>query len=244
MEAALYYADAPVYDDAAVDYADLGRPHAASAASEDGSWDDARAWQEEPRSRGRSRRELPAPAVAILKEWLLSPEHIHHPYPSADDQAALMAKTGIDKKQLKNWFTNARRRIWKPLRAAEGDAPDAGRPEPAEPSAGPETPFATDLLDEGPRRPDGGGLRKKPRRDGGRLAGASAACDLAVPAGAGEVCAFCCRARVDAALLPCRHYFHGACLRPWLEAAVTVPVCPQCGVAISNCVGASYAEAQ
>jgi len=48
MEAALYYADAPVYDDAAVDYADLGRPHAASAASEDGSWDDARAWQEEP----------------------------------------------------------------------------------------------------------------------------------------------------------------------------------------------------
>jgi hypothetical protein len=27
----------------------------------------------------------------------------------------LMQKTGIDKKQLKNWFTNARRRIWKPM---------------------------------------------------------------------------------------------------------------------------------
>jgi hypothetical protein len=27
----------------------------------------------------------------------------------------LMEKTGIDKKQLKNWFTNARRRIWKPM---------------------------------------------------------------------------------------------------------------------------------
>jgi len=27
----------------------------------------------------------------------------------------LMHKTGIDKKQLKNWFTNARRRIWKPM---------------------------------------------------------------------------------------------------------------------------------
>jgi hypothetical protein len=26
-----------------------------------------------------------------------------------------MQKTGIDKKQLKNWFTNARRRIWKPM---------------------------------------------------------------------------------------------------------------------------------
>uniref|UniRef100_A0A7S3JSG6 RING-type domain-containing protein n=1 Tax=Aureoumbra lagunensis TaxID=44058 RepID=A0A7S3JSG6_9STRA len=65
--------------------------------------------------RGRSRRELPAHAVAILKAWLVSPEHFHHPYPTAQDQAELMAQTGIDKKQLKNWFTNARRRIWKPL---------------------------------------------------------------------------------------------------------------------------------
>jgi arsenate reductase-like glutaredoxin family protein len=30
-------------------------------------------------------------------------------------QVQLMAATGIDKKQLKNWFTNARRRIWKPM---------------------------------------------------------------------------------------------------------------------------------
>lgn len=28
------------------------------------------------------RRELPADAVAILKSWLLSPEHFDHPYPS------------------------------------------------------------------------------------------------------------------------------------------------------------------
>ena len=32
-----------------------------------------------------------------------------------EDQQSLMAQTGIDKKQLKNWFTNARRRIWKPI---------------------------------------------------------------------------------------------------------------------------------
>ena len=32
-----------------------------------------------------------------------------------EDQQSLMAQTGIDKKQLKNWFTNARRRIWKPM---------------------------------------------------------------------------------------------------------------------------------
>lgn len=62
-----------------------------------------------------SRRELPAGAVATLKAWLLSPEHFTHPYPTPQDQAMLMQKTGIDKKQLKNWFTNARRRIWKPM---------------------------------------------------------------------------------------------------------------------------------
>ena len=64
---------------------------------------------------GKSRRELPAGAVATLKAWLLSPEHFTHPYPTPQDQIMLMQKTGIDKKQLKNWFTNARRRIWKPM---------------------------------------------------------------------------------------------------------------------------------
>lgn len=65
--------------------------------------------------KAKSRRELPAGAVAILKAWLLSPEHFTHPYPTPQDQLILMQKTGIDKKQLKNWFTNARRRIWKPM---------------------------------------------------------------------------------------------------------------------------------
>lgn len=64
---------------------------------------------------GKSRRELPTGAVATLKAWLLSPEHFTHPYPTPQDQVLLMQKTGIDKKQLKNWFTNARRRIWKPM---------------------------------------------------------------------------------------------------------------------------------
>jgi len=64
---------------------------------------------------GKSRRELPAGAVSTLKAWLLSPEHFTHPYPTPQDQVMLMQKTGIDKKQLKNWFTNARRRIWKPM---------------------------------------------------------------------------------------------------------------------------------
>ena len=67
------------------------------------------------KTRNKSRRELPAGAVATLKAWLLSPEHFTHPYPTPQDQVMLMQKTGIDKKQLKNWFTNARRRIWKPM---------------------------------------------------------------------------------------------------------------------------------
>ena len=67
------------------------------------------------KGRKASRRELPTGAVATLKAWLLSPEHFTHPYPTPQDQAILMEKTGIDKKQLKNWFTNARRRIWKPM---------------------------------------------------------------------------------------------------------------------------------
>lgn len=68
-----------------------------------------------PTKKGKARRELPAGAVATLKAWLLSPEHFTHPYPTPQDQVMLMQQTGIDKKQLKNWFTNARRRIWKPM---------------------------------------------------------------------------------------------------------------------------------
>ena len=70
---------------------------------------------EPKKTKGKSRRELPTGAVATLKAWLLSPEHFTHPYPTPQDQIILMQKTGIDKKQLKNWFTNARRRIWKPM---------------------------------------------------------------------------------------------------------------------------------
>eukprot|EP00614_Pseudopedinella_elastica_P013900 CAMPEP_0172586594 /NCGR_PEP_ID=MMETSP1068-20121228/5941_1 /TAXON_ID=35684 /ORGANISM="Pseudopedinella elastica, Strain CCMP716" /LENGTH=115 /DNA_ID=CAMNT_0013381447 /DNA_START=271 /DNA_END=615 /DNA_ORIENTATION=- len=82
---------------------------------DEGDEDDYDEDEEGGKVKGRSRRELPAKAVTILKEWLLSDEHFTHPYPTTQDQAQLMQATGIGKKQLKNWFTNARRRIWKPL---------------------------------------------------------------------------------------------------------------------------------
>ena len=63
----------------------------------------------------KASKSLPEGAAATLKAWMMSPENITHPYPTPQDQALLMQKTGIDEKQLKNWFTNARRRIWKPM---------------------------------------------------------------------------------------------------------------------------------
>ena len=51
----------------------------------------------------KTRKELPEGAVAILKAWLLSPEHFAHPYPTPEEQIRLMQQTGSDKKQLKNW---------------------------------------------------------------------------------------------------------------------------------------------
>ncbi|KAJ1456094.1 hypothetical protein M885DRAFT_440138 [Pelagophyceae sp. CCMP2097] len=65
----------------------------------------------------KGRRELPPQAVAVLRAWLVSPEHFHHPYPTTADQEQLMHETGIDKKQLKNWFTNVRR-----LQSTRGEA--------------------------------------------------------------------------------------------------------------------------
>ncbi|KAI9895423.1 hypothetical protein PsorP6_002698 [Peronosclerospora sorghi] len=65
------------------------------------------------------RRELPPHTVAILKGWMLSREHVKHPYPTDEDKQMLLKKTGISMKQLTNWFTNARKRIWKPMMRRE-----------------------------------------------------------------------------------------------------------------------------
>ena len=57
---------------------------------------------------------LPPETVEYLKNWILSPEHIAHPYPTEQEKAQIMQDTGIELKQLTNWFVNNRKRFWKP----------------------------------------------------------------------------------------------------------------------------------
>ena len=56
--------------------------------------------------RKTGKNHLPTEAVSILKVWMS--EHIDNPYPTKEDKEELMKKTGIDGKQLRTWFNNAR----------------------------------------------------------------------------------------------------------------------------------------
>jgi hypothetical protein len=60
-------------------------------------------------------KDIPREGVKMLKRWMLSDEHFHHPYPNNEEKMQLVNATGITLKQLNNWFTNARRRLWRPL---------------------------------------------------------------------------------------------------------------------------------
>jgi hypothetical protein len=62
----------------------------------------------------RKSSSLPSETVEYLKAWMMSPEHIAHPYPTEPEKAKIMADTGIELKQLSNWFVNNRKRYWKP----------------------------------------------------------------------------------------------------------------------------------
>jgi len=57
---------------------------------------------------------LSNPTIEYLKAWMLSPEHIQNPYPTEEEKVIIMTATGIGKKQLTCWFSNNRKRLWKP----------------------------------------------------------------------------------------------------------------------------------
>ena len=62
----------------------------------------------------RKSSSLPGETVEYLKVWMMSPEHVAHPYPNEQEKVAIMEDTGIELKQLTNWFVNNRKRYWKP----------------------------------------------------------------------------------------------------------------------------------
>eukprot|EP00970_Alexandrium_tamarense_P004231 scaffold706_cov190-Alexandrium_tamarense.AAC.17 len=66
-------------------------------------------------SRKTKSASLPQETVAYLKAWMMSPEHISHPYPTKQEKAVIMAETGIELKKLTNWFNNNRQSYWKPM---------------------------------------------------------------------------------------------------------------------------------
>eukprot|EP00970_Alexandrium_tamarense_P001169 scaffold126_cov114-Alexandrium_tamarense.AAC.2 len=101
---------------------------------------------------------LPQETVDYLKAWMMSTKHINYPYPSEQEKAEIMAKTGIEPKQLTNWFVNNRKRYLK-QREQQPTTNGASNPAPAQktnttqqlvsaakPSKGPTAPLAKKML--------------------------------------------------------------------------------------------------
>uniref|UniRef100_A0A804LCN5 Homeobox protein knotted-1-like 3 n=1 Tax=Zea mays TaxID=4577 RepID=A0A804LCN5_MAIZE len=60
--------------------------------------------------RKRRAGKLPGDTTSILKQWWQ--EHSKWPYPTEDDKAKLVEETGLQLKQINNWFINQRKRNW------------------------------------------------------------------------------------------------------------------------------------
>ncbi|CAL4935245.1 unnamed protein product [Urochloa decumbens] len=63
-------------------------------------------------SRKKKKGKLPRDARQKLLHWWQL--HYRWPYPSELEKAALAESTGLDAKQINNWFINQRKRHWKP----------------------------------------------------------------------------------------------------------------------------------
>ncbi|KQK04078.1 homeobox protein knotted-1-like 1 [Brachypodium distachyon] len=60
----------------------------------------------------RKKGKLPKDARTALMDWWNT--HYRWPYPTEEDKVRLAAMTGLDPKQINNWFINQRKRHWKP----------------------------------------------------------------------------------------------------------------------------------
>ncbi|KAL3818131.1 hypothetical protein ACJIZ3_004036 [Penstemon smallii] len=60
--------------------------------------------------RKRRAGKLPGDTTTVLKDWWQ--QHSKWPYPTEDDKAKLVEQTGLQLKQINNWFINQRKRNW------------------------------------------------------------------------------------------------------------------------------------
>ncbi|GMN47515.1 hypothetical protein TIFTF001_016696 [Ficus carica] len=60
--------------------------------------------------RKRKAGKLPGDTTSLLKAWWQS--HSKWPYPTEEDKARLVQETGLQLKQINNWFINQRKRNW------------------------------------------------------------------------------------------------------------------------------------
>ncbi|KAL1556801.1 Homeobox protein HD-1, variant 2 [Salvia divinorum] len=60
--------------------------------------------------RKRRAGKLPGDTTSVLKNWWQ--HHSKWPYPTEEDKAKLVEKTGLQLKQINNWFINQRKRNW------------------------------------------------------------------------------------------------------------------------------------
>ncbi|XP_022996615.1 homeobox protein knotted-1-like 3 isoform X2 [Cucurbita maxima] len=60
--------------------------------------------------RKRRAGKLPGGTTSVLKAWWQS--HSNWPYPTEEDKAKLVQETGLQLKQINNWFINQRKRNW------------------------------------------------------------------------------------------------------------------------------------
>lgn len=60
--------------------------------------------------RKRRAGKLPGDTTSVLKDWWQ--QHSKWPYPTEDDKAKLVEETGLQLKQINNWFINQRKRNW------------------------------------------------------------------------------------------------------------------------------------
>ncbi|XP_071932458.1 homeobox protein knotted-1-like 1 isoform X3 [Coffea arabica] len=82
----------------------------------------------------RKKGKLPKDARIALLDWWNT--HYRWPYPTEEEKNKLSEATGLDQKQINNWFINQRKRHWKPsedMRFALMQGVSAGTPSPGGP---------------------------------------------------------------------------------------------------------------